>query len=75
MATIDVQKVMEEIRVEVRRRRAQQDTIETAQCEPGTESSLAYRQIAHIDLEPTKISPSLKFKRWKSNTLILLVRN
>jgi len=63
MATIDVQKVMEEIRAEVRRLRAQQDTIETVRCEPGTESSLVNRKIAHIDIEPTKISPSLKFKK------------
>ena len=62
MATVDVLKVMEEIRAEVHRRKAQQDTTEPVRCGPKTEPPPTYRQIAYLDMEPTKVPPSLKTK-------------
>jgi SAM-dependent methyltransferase len=62
MATINVRKVMEEIRAEVHRLKVQQDTTGSVRCGPETESPLTYRQVAHLDLEPPKVLPSLKIK-------------
>jgi len=62
MATVDVKKVMEEIRTEVHRRKTQQDTTEPVRCELETEPPHTYRQISHLDLEPTKVPPSLTNK-------------
>jgi hypothetical protein len=62
METIDVQKVMEEIRTEVRHRKAQLNTTKSVRYGTESDPSLAHRKIAYFDMEPNKISPSLKFK-------------